>query len=439
MQILYQFISLIFIFSLFFMKNSEKKIELMIVVMLCMTTFPNPVPMIGSELHKALPVVFCFSEINNYKKYYYQIKQYHIRPLIYWIIIGNVFFLFTSPHAHANLKSIAVYFISNLFQTYLVLPLIFCICLKKIDLRRIYKTVYYCLIFITFWGILNMLLHRGVFIDLMYSGREVVSYMSDLGMKYSNTDRFRVQATFLNAFNYGFSNLIILLFNLYCYNIKLNITKKSQFLISLFCCLFGIYTCGCRTIIFCSIISIIIFILLAFEFRTKIKLALMLTIIGFIVMRFTSIGSSINENISSVFSDEQEVGSSSISMRESQWLTVLSLTKDHILLGRGDGYFYNDLNFSSGTSSEKSLQALEGVYLSYMLERGILGLLFYYVIWFGIVFYILKRYKNSHLSAAFGVAVVIAYLSFAHATGELLSLFPTLVFLGIALYLINNI
>ena len=226
MQILFQLISIICILSIFFLRKTERKIELLIVVMICMTTFPNPIPLIGNELHRALPVVFCLSEWRNFRKYYIWIKQYKFLSYIVWIIIGLIVFLFNSPHVNSSLKDIIVYFISYLFQSYLIFPIIFCLCIKGCNMKNIYQIVYYSLLFITFWAVLNIIFHRGIFIDIMYAGRNVISYMADLGMKYSNTDRFRVQSVFLNAFNYGYINILILLFNLYCYNLKPKVLTK---------------------------------------------------------------------------------------------------------------------------------------------------------------------------------------------------------------------
>lgn len=410
----------------------------MVIAMICMTNFPNPIPMIENELFRALPVAFCLSEYKNYTKYYKQLKYYKLSGFIIIVLLGTLLFLIHSPHSHESLKTVVVHIISNLFQTYLVFPILFCLCLKSFDISRLYKVVYYCLLFITFWGVINLILHRGIFIDILYSGRDVVSYMSDLGMKYSNSDRFRVQSVFLNAFNYGYINLMILLFNLYCYNTKVESVSRFRFVISLGCTLFGIYFCNCRTVLLCFLVSLIVYALLAFKFGKKIRILILSTIVGVFILNYTQLGSAITERIVSVFSDQQMSGSSSMSMRETQWLTVLSLTKDKMLLGNGDGYFFKDLNFKSGESDVQGLMALEGIYLQYILERGIVGLVYYYTIWLGLIIYMLRRRNKDHITVAFGISIVSTYLAFAHATGELQSLLPTLFFMGIAIYVINT-
>ena len=95
----------------------------------------------------------------------------------------------------------------------------------------------------------------------------VVAMGEDIGEKFVDTDRYRVQALFANPFDYGYICVITFLFHLYAYTVKLE-TKKVLILVTS-CCLFGIILCGCRTILFVFVISFIVYCLLAFKEAIK--------------------------------------------------------------------------------------------------------------------------------------------------------------------------
>ena len=82
-----------------------------------------------------------------------------------------------------------------------------------------------------------------------------------------------------------------------------------------------------------------------------------------------------------------------------------------------------------------SLRGLEGVYLNYLLERGIVGYLLYLFIWLYLIFYSLRSIKVNKTAAVTTLTIIIGYLSFAHMTGELGTAYATMLFVGMFLSL----
>ena len=132
-----------------------------------------------------------------------------------------------------------------------------------------------------------------------------------------------------------------------------------------------------------------------------------------------------------IFDDKSNVsGSSDLNMRSGQLAAVLYYIKDDFLYGLGKDYFYIDMDWESGRSIDKELFGLEGVYLNLLLERGILGLMFYTIFWIVLLIKIFISRKKDLFATAFGLAVISAYLVFAIMTGELNSAFFALLLCG---------
>ena len=74
---------------------------------------------------------------------------------------------------------------------------------------------------------------------------------------------------------------------------------------------------------------------------------------------------------------------------------------------------------------------LEGVLMGLLLERGIFGVLAYITYYISILIYLCRRRKNDRTLFAASVSLILVFLLFGNATGELFSFYLTLVFTGI--------
>lgn len=127
-------------------------------------------------------------------------------------------------------------------------------------------------------------------------------------------------------------------------------------------------------------------------------------------------------------------------LRMEQLASVISYMDGHYWLGRGYDYFWIDLQFSKGleNSLAPDLYGLEGVHLSYLLERGIVGYALYLLFFILLLSFILRHRKSNREEAAAAFALLVMYLSFAHMTGELNSPPSTFLLLGMLLRTIQN-
>ena len=87
---------------------------------------------------------------------------------------------------------------------------------------------------------------------------------------------------------------------------------------------------------------------------------------------------------------------------------------------------------------DEDLRGLEGIYLNLLLDRGVIGLMFYIAFWGILLVYIIKKRKLRKDAASLCISMLFVYLLFAIMTGELKSVFITMLILGCGIHLLDN-
>lgn len=421
-----QYIAQLFLFvlciSMFKMKR-EHKIALICISPICLTTVSLPIPFGNANF--ILPICFIISEIHHFSQYIREIKRTPLCFLMIMMIIATCILLVHSPH-YNNPHQFIRLFMMELFGKYFIICFGFIIIYKYKQIKYLETSLFYSIIILTLFGIQNLLTKHPLFI----------SSTGASSLTFSASDRFRVQAMFVNPFDYGFICAIVLLFYLYLHS--KHITSSKHFFIVILCCIFGIISCGCRTVILCSSIGISLYYFRINNFKNNLKIISLISIL--LIASYTSI-SPIREKINqtaTMFQTDSDVKGSSIEMRVTQYLTVLYYTKDNLWYGNGKDYFAIDLGWADGFENavDKDLCGLEGVLLVLLLEHGIIGIIFYTIFYSTLIYLAIKYKRIDKQSSALFMSILLTYLVFANATGELLSPYPTLLFSGICLKLI---
>jgi O-antigen ligase len=114
--------------------------------------------------------------------------------------------------------------------------------------------------------------------------------------------------------------------------------------------------------------------------------------------------------LTDAFAEKSETEGSSIQLRISQFIHVLSYTKGHELLGLGHGYWA--YNLTEDLESIEGLFGIESVILQYLLERGYIGLILW-ALFYAILFrYFWKNRKKVRTLTGLGASILTAYLIF---------------------------
>ena len=378
--------------------------------------------------------ILCFflTELKNIKKNFKELKETTVGKVILIGLLSQLISLFSSPNIYESLSGFKD-FIINILSCDLLIVYSYLSVRKKKQICFLYKVLFVCLVILTVFAIFNFLFGSSFFLN--YATKENIHKSSELlGDRYIQSDRFRVQAMFANPFDYGYICLVFLYIELYAFVYK--IQKRKYSYIAFLCCLFGIITCGCRTVLFCFFIGAICLLFLFFSKNYKKFSYTILFIIFFLILYNTS--PFLHEKIELMFtaitdSGGDVVGGSNLNLRHQQIEAVFFHIKDDLLFGRGVGYFGKDLGFNKGIENLKDirLMGLEGVYMSYLLERGIVGLFLWISYYIVILRYFYKHRFKDRYTSAIGITIIVVYISFGCMTGQLLSLYPTLLSLGL--------
>ena len=132
--------------------------------------------------------------------------------------------------------------------------------------------------------------------------------------------------------------------------------------------------------------------------------------------------------VTDFFVEDSKTGGSSIQLRMSQYMYVLIHTEGHEWLGLGKGYWEHF--YVVDPESIRDLWGVESIILQTLLERGIVGLLLWAAFYTIIFRYFWRNRKRMRKLTGLGVSILSLYLIFSIGTGELGSVYPTMLLLG---------
>ena len=420
MKIVAIIVTLVCCLLMFYVKREWKAAML---VMGAMTLTVVNIP--GIPLHNAnllLQAAFLLSEWRDIPRYFNRLRY---TPYL-WISLLIVSFsallaALTSPYTgiKETLKS-------ELLFKYFTLAYAFWAVKDEKSLKPILQVSLYCLIALTFFGVLNYITKSADFVNALTEGRTSMYGDVALGDAYTENVRFRVQSMFQYAFDYGYICAAILLLHLHGWYQHLE--SKTEFIIVIACCSFGILTCGCRIVWVCAIFSLICYSMWAFQLSRNVLygiFAMMLMILSYLTI--PAVEEKVNQ-VTDIFAENSETEGSSIELRMSQYGYVLIHAEGHEWLGLGKGYWEH--MYAKDRESIRGLYGVESVILQTLLERGIIGLFLWAAFYTAIFLYFWRNRKRRKKLTGLGVSILSLYLFFSIGTGELGSVYPTMLLLG---------
>lgn len=406
-----------------FCVKSEYKIGILLSSLMLLTLVELPV--LGNHAHT---FVFLSVILSEYKKYGLYLKKLHNPYLLAFlavILVSGIICMARSPFLW-NFSSMIGFILSEYVLKAFSLIYGFLLTRNGKTLGCTCRLTSLSLYFMTFFAVLNLIMGYSMPVDSMYSG-------SLDGYNFSSASRFRVQATILNPFDYGFICLICFFIHLHAYFLKQ--VNKSVTIICLACCLFGIFTCNCRTILFCFLVGIVLYFLLTLKISRKTISNII--IVSVLLVSLILVSPSLQHvffSVFSIFDTNSTVDGSSMSARLVQLMTVFYYIKDDLLFGRGVLFFREELGWGESAESayDHDLLGLEGNYLSILLERGIVGMVIFVMIIAILAGALIRYRKYGKMQFALGMTVFVVYLLFGTMTGELLSTPPSYLVIGFA-------
>jgi len=407
--------------GLMFCVKREWKAAMLVMGAMTLTLVNIP----GIPLHNAnllLQAAFLLSEWRDIPRYFNRLRYtpYLWIPLL---IVSFSALLATLTSPYTGIKETLK---SELLFKYFTLAYAFWAVKDEKSLKTILQVSLYCLIALTFFGVLNYITKSADFVNAVTEGRTSMYGDLALGDAYTENVRFRVQSMFQYAFDYGYICAAILLLHLHGWYQHLE--SKTEFIIVIACCSFGILTCGCRIVWVCAIFSLICYSMWAFQLSRNVLygiFAMMLMILSYLTI--PAVEEKVNQ-VTDIFAENRETEGSSIELRMSQYGYVLIHIEGNEWLGLGKGYWEH--TYVKDRESIRGLYGVESVILQTLLERGIIGLFLWAAFYTVIFLYFWRNRKKRKKLTGLGVSILTLYLFFSIGTGELGSVYPTMLLLG---------
>ena len=379
---------------------------------------------------------FILSCLPHFWRHVSVVRQSVLYGLFFLTAIATIFLVIFSPHYQTLFQWLRLIEFEFIGST-LVATMAF-LCVKdETDLLPTLKWAIIALLILTAIGAVNYITKSSFWVNTFVS---TMFGEGETGARYMYSERFRVQAMFHNPFDYGFISVVMACFFFYTWKKKM--LPTGWFWLLEACCLFGTYTCGCRTVHVMFLVAVIVFALSAFEMRQWLFGALIALLLAVIILPSLPAFEKYMEIFEKALNTDMRTseGGSSLAMRALQFNTVLYYIRDHMIFGRGAGFFEIDLGWADRSAGyqavNRDLYGLEGAYLSRLLERGIFGFAVY-LIFYGTLFVsAFKKRMTDRLTYGLFASVIAAYFFFAQATGELSSVYPTMLMLGATLKLL---
>jgi len=420
MKIIAIIVTLVCCGLMFYLKR-EWKAALLVMGAMTLTLVNIP----GIPLHNAnflLQAAFLLSEWRNLPQYF---KRLRYTPYL-WISLlivsfSALFATLTSPYT--GIKETMK---SELLFKYFTLAYAFWAVKDEKSLKPILRISTYCLIVLTFFGVINYITKSSMFVNALTEGRTSMYGGVALGDVFSENERFRTQSMFKYPFDYGYICAAILLLHLQGWYRHLE--SKRDFIIALVCCSLGILICGCRTVWVGAALSIACYYMWAFQLNRNVMygiVAMILMILSYLTI--PAVENKVNQ-VTDIFAENSETSGSSMELRMSQYGYVLIHAEGHEWLGLGKGYWEH--TYTKDWESIRGLYGVESVILQNLLEQGIIGLVLWAAFYTVIFIYFCRNRKRRKKLTGLGVSILSLYLFFSIGTGELGSVYPTMLLLG---------
>ena len=384
-----------------------------------------------------LPIFYIFTEGFRFKE---MIKSFRIKELVLALILFAISFFYNyanSPHYWGSISEFVTLLFRECITTYFILVVGF-FSLKDVNtFKPFLKVAFISLVILTVFGVINYITKESTMLDLITGG--ATKRDTAVGGLFSQETRFRTQSLFVQPFDYGYMCLLLLMLMVYGYT--RGFVGRNRLIAAILMSMFGVLTCGCRTVMYSFFLGALAYSFLYLRGK-KVPIYIFLTVVSCLLLYHYS--NFFHEKVDfamSIFEERNnDIGGSDLEDRAVQIARVVYYLDGHWWTGRGYDFFWIDLQFSHGqeNSLDPELLGLEGVYLKYLLERGIIGYAMYLIFYLLLIAYIWRHRKSNREEASAALCLLVMYLTFAHMTGELRSVAPTLLILGMFLRLIQN-
>jgi len=283
---------------------------------------------------------------------------------------------------------------------------------KKIDLESFVQKMYWPIIIVCIFGIIEGLLNTNIPYKIINSAFPIYEGYYSLNTDISLRQDWRIRTCFTTKHPTAFGILLTTFFLFYLPYIKSNFFPKIKIYLLLSLVGVNIFLCGSRTALCCIFIGIFIYVLNQFSLKFRIL------VYGFILISLSSI-------LAYMIATFNYSSGSSLNFRQKQFIFSYLTVQKAPLFGNGNkftaNYILQETDNGNGKkaqdSSGENMGGLESIVFSLLIDRGFVGLIGYYL--FLITFLILLYRKRHSEYAENGYVLILSGSLFLTLSGTI--------------------
>lgn len=303
------------------------------------------------------------------------------------------------------------------------------------DIYKLAKPLYYVLIVIGVYGILNFVTKSNPYyefiVNTFFQGGDTDTESRMRVLDVTET-RYRATSTFDMTFNYGYVSTLLALFFLFLFSVS---KKKIKYVrIAIVLGLVGTLLCFSRTVLVAGVFAIFLYLLMTYR-KSKVVVGVfvffVLTVLGY--SSITVIQTSIDNVLDIFTTGGKNTNGSSVSMREAQTLGAYKYFLQKPVTGNGYGYINKELGWGDRDNAvlDDDMFGFESVLYVWLIEQGIIGTVSKIALIVStLIFFIKKRKAVNKKIASLGIAMLVFFIVFSFATGTLGTWPFTMLYLG---------
>lgn len=309
---------------------------------------------------------------------------------------------------------------------------------KEQDWEKILKFLKFSSVILCLYGVFNWITRSNPYDSFITSVYETKSFSESYLNLSEQGYRFRISSFIAHPIAYGYVASILFL----CIFSTLHKLKRKFFSISvLFLLVINIFMTNSRTPLLSCIIGFLIYVLMVYNLKSKLKIFFITLIIGAFSYSTIPFFSEKIDNIVDIFATGGvNADGSSLDMRVVQFgASYMEFSRSSIL---GNGFYYIEENLGwSNTNEERTSESefagFESYVFNLLIEAGLIQIVIVIIFYLVLFRYFYKARIHSKEYAGLGISITSMFLFFIITTGVLGTWIITMTILGILIKLIK--
>ena len=386
------------------------------------------------NVHRLLIYTLLICELFPLKNFTNDFKTFPLKQSMAIVLIGLALIAFFDLRHNPFLNLYRV--TDDFIQTFFVVFLCYINIREEEDLKKILKFFLISALIVSIYGLYNFITKSNPYDTLISNSfPSSESYFANYAL---GDGRFRVNSFASHPIYYGYLSGVLFLLTVYSfYFIK---EHKTLCLLLMPLTFLNLLFSNSRTPLLAAFVGLIVFILIAFRKRQKIKVFFIACLLAFICYPIPLVKNRVDDTLDIFVTGGEKTIGSSIDLRTTQLIASYQEFLKKPIFGNGFKYITEDLGATDDAETNKSdtdFGGFESYGYHLLIEQGAVGILINLIFFTSLIIFFLKHTTTENELNGLGAAITLMFLTYSIGTGVLGSWPISMGLIGIILKLLE--